>query len=161
VWAAIHLPIYQQCLRVLKPGGKLAWAMGSKFRAHFAQWFGGHRIWSLSRHVFGGGTAAVYGHLWIVQNAQQEPVRFPDADSFIELRTRPKLPRLHPCPKPVSEMRFMVEHLSQPGDIILDPFCGIGTSLVAAKQLGRRYIGCDLWPGYCLEAIQRLRELDP
>jgi DNA modification methylase len=50
----------------------------------------------------------------------------------------------HPCPKPIEEMRFMVEHLSSPGEVVLDPFTGSGTTLVAAKELGRHYLGCDL-----------------
>lgn len=39
-----HQPIYQECLRVLKPGGVLAWAQGAKFCQHFHHWFGGHRL---------------------------------------------------------------------------------------------------------------------
>jgi site-specific DNA-methyltransferase (adenine-specific) len=158
-WAALHLPTYRHCLRVLKPGGKLAWAMGSKFRDHFPAWFGGYRIWCL-RLQAKGRNLDPFGHIWLVQTREREPVRFPDADAFVELRTSPQLLRLHPCPKALTEMRFLVEHLSQPGDIILDPFCGIGSTLVAAAQLGRRYVGCDLWPDYCRVAMWRLRELN-
>jgi site-specific DNA-methyltransferase (adenine-specific) len=100
----------------------------------------------------------VFGHIWIVQTREQEPVRFPDADSFIEMRTSPKLLKVHPCPKAIPEMAFLVEHLSNPGDIVLDPFAGIGTSLLAAKQLGRRFIGCDLSRNYCRVALRRLRQ---
>src|SRR5215470_9091717 len=46
-WWAYHGPIYQECLRVLRPGGRMAWAMGTKFRGHFHRWFKGHRIWAL------------------------------------------------------------------------------------------------------------------
>src|SRR5690242_5326258 len=42
-----HRLIYQECLRVLRPGGKLAWAMGCKFHRSFADWFGGYRLWSI------------------------------------------------------------------------------------------------------------------
>jgi len=42
----------------------------------------------------------------------------------------------------------------EPGDILLDPFCETGASLIAAKQLGRRYIGCDLWPPYCRTVLR-------
>jgi DNA modification methylase len=155
-WWTYHAPIYHQCLRVLRPGGKLAWAMGCKFRDHFAKWFGGYRIWSFTRFVVGGLNA--FGHIWIVQTREQEPVPFPDADSFIALRTSPRLLKCHPCPKAVEEMRFLVEHLSKPGDIIFDPFAGIGTTLLAAKQLGRRWIGCDLSRNYCRVALRRLHQ---
>jgi DNA modification methylase len=55
-------------------------------------------------------------------------------------------------------MRFIAQHLSQPGDLICDCFFGIGTSLVAAKELGRRYFGCDIWGPYCDKARERLEE---
>ncbi len=42
----------------------------------------------------------------------------------------------------------MVNHMSQPGEIVLDCFAGIGTTLQAAKQLNRRWIGCELSPKY-------------
>jgi hypothetical protein len=46
-----HEPIYQECRRVLRPGGVLAWAQGTKFYPYFLDWFGGHRIWSLLNPV--------------------------------------------------------------------------------------------------------------
>src|ERR1700722_6149568 len=44
-----HQPIYRGCLRVLRPGGVLAWGQGAKFVPHFRQWFGEHRVWTLTR----------------------------------------------------------------------------------------------------------------
>jgi len=67
----------------------------------------------------------------------------------------------HPCPKAVTEMQFLVEHLSKPGDIVLDPYCGIGATLIAAKQLWRHFIGCDLWRLYCEIALRRLQVTQP
>jgi site-specific DNA-methyltransferase (adenine-specific) len=130
--------------------------MGTRFRDHFPDWFGGYRIWSFCRYT--AGCRNPFAPIWIVQTREREPVPFPDADSFIEMRTSPRLLKLHPCPKSVEEMLFLVAHLSEPGDIIFDPFAGIGTTLVAAKQLGRRWIGCDLSPNYCRVALRRLRE---
>lgn len=42
------------------------------------------------------------------------------------------------------------------GDLVFDPFAGSGTTLVAAKQLGRRYFGCDISPTYVAEARERV-----
>lgn len=64
--------------------------------------------------------------------------------------------RLHPTQKPLSALVPLVEAFSRPGHVILDPFCGSGSSLLAAKLLGRRYIGFDIDPGYALTARHRL-----
>jgi hypothetical protein len=48
---AYHEPIYQECRRVLRPGGVLAWAQAPKFSPYFFGWFRGHRIWSLTGWV--------------------------------------------------------------------------------------------------------------
>lgn len=60
--------------------------------------------------------------------------------------------------KPLSLMGRIIEWLSKPNDIILDPFAGSGTTLVAAKQLGRKYIGIEISSEYCRIAEQRLAQ---
>lgn len=47
---------------------------------------------------------------------------------------------LHHWQKPVSEATFFIEKLTEPGDLVVDPFCGTGTTLLAAKNLGRSYL---------------------
>lgn len=47
------------------------------------------------------------------------------------------------------------------GDIMLDPFCGSGAGAVAAKQMGRRYIGAELDPAYQKEAQKKLQQAAP
>jgi site-specific DNA-methyltransferase (adenine-specific) len=64
--------------------------------------------------------------------------------------------RLHPNEKPVSVMRKLA--LMMPGDTILDPFMGSGTTLVAAKSLGRRSIGIEIEERYCEIAANRCRQ---
>ncbi len=68
--------------------------------------------------------------------------------------------KMHPTQKPLNLMVWCIEHNSQPNDLILDPFCGSGTTCVAAKMLGRRYIGIDISPEYCQIARQRLEAVD-
>jgi DNA modification methylase len=67
----------------------------------------------------------------------------------------------HPCPK---SNHFIIKLLLRASvlqsDLILDPFCGSGTTCVAAKMLGRRYIGIDISPEYCKIARQRLEAVD-
>jgi adenine-specific DNA-methyltransferase len=50
----------------------------------------------------------------------------------------------------------LVETYSQPGGLVLDPFTGSGSSLLAAKMLGRSYFGIELDPGYHAIAERRL-----
>ena len=69
-------------------------------------------------------------------------------------------PAYHPTQKPLSLMVWCLEKYSKPNELILDPFCGSGTTCVAAKMLGRRYIGIDISPEYCKIAEERLRAVD-
>lgn len=64
----------------------------------------------------------------------------------------------HPSTKPLPLMRELASLFSDPGDLILDPFMGSGTTLVAAKQLGRLAIGIEVEQKYCDIAIQRLSQ---
>jgi site-specific DNA-methyltransferase (adenine-specific) len=64
--------------------------------------------------------------------------------------------RLHPTQKPVQPLKTLISAFTRPGDIILDPFCGSGSSLAAAQELNRRYIGIELDPGHHRTARVRL-----
>jgi len=65
---------------------------------------------------------------------------------------------LHPTQKPVSALLPLIESFSSSGDVVLDPFCGSGSTLVAARQLRRRFLGIELDQTYCAIAGRRLRE---
>jgi site-specific DNA-methyltransferase (adenine-specific) len=64
----------------------------------------------------------------------------------------------HPCPKPTGWMRWSVQLASLPGELLLDPFCGSGQTLRAAKDLGRRAIGIEIEERYCEIAAKRLSQ---
>ncbi len=64
----------------------------------------------------------------------------------------------HPCPKPYKIMTKMVVLGSTEGDTILDPFMGSGTTLRAAKDLGRKAIGIEIEERYCEIAARRLSQ---
>lgn len=65
-------------------------------------------------------------------------------------------PRLHTTQKPLTLMLDLVGDFSDEGETILDPFAGSGTTLVAAKRLGRKGIGCELDEANCEVAAKRL-----
>ena len=62
----------------------------------------------------------------------------------------------HPTCKPLECCIKHIEHVCKSGDTVFDPFCGSGTSLVAAKQLGLNYIGFEVNPEYHKIATDRL-----
>jgi site-specific DNA-methyltransferase (adenine-specific) len=65
----------------------------------------------------------------------------------------------HPTEKPVSALEPLIRAFSDTGDMVLDPFCGSGSTLVAARKLGRRCIGIDIVSDYCKTATARLEQV--
>lgn len=65
---------------------------------------------------------------------------------------------LHPTQKPVSLMKALIELTTQEGQLVIDPFSGSGSTLVAAKELGRNYIGFESNPAYVEISKKRLKD---
>ncbi|NWG72744.1 MAG: hypothetical protein HXY23_14225 [Parvularculaceae bacterium] len=63
---------------------------------------------------------------------------------------------IHSCQKPVEMMEQSIQFTQATS--ILDPFCGSGTTLVAAKQLGRKAVGIEISEKYCEIAVKRLAQ---
>jgi site-specific DNA-methyltransferase (adenine-specific) len=63
----------------------------------------------------------------------------------------------HPAPFPEELPRRLIKLYSYPGDVVLDPFLGSGTTLTAAVKLGRQGIGVEINPTFCELAIANLR----
>ena len=82
----------------------------------------------------GGGSRGVYTHC-VGSNGRANP---------------------HPTTKPLPLMLELVELFTDPGDIVLDPFCGSGTTGVACIRLGRRFIGIEKDAKYATVAQERL-----
>jgi len=64
----------------------------------------------------------------------------------------------HPCQMPESLLERIILASSNEGDLVLDPFCGTGTTLAVAHKLGRSHVGIDISPSYCDLASRRLRQ---
>lgn len=64
----------------------------------------------------------------------------------------------HPCAKPVGAMKWMVNKGSLPGETVLDPFMGSGTTGVACVVLGRGFVGIEIEPAYFDVACRRIEE---
>ena len=65
----------------------------------------------------------------------------------------------HPTVKPIKLMSYLITMGSREGDIVLDPFCGSGTTLLAARLLGRKFIGIELEEKYYEIAKERLKNV--
>ncbi len=69
--------------------------------------------------------------------------------------------KAHPTQKPEALLRRVILATSNPGDLVLDPFSGTGTTAAAARALGRDYIGIERDPGYVALSRQRLAGIAP
>ena len=69
--------------------------------------------------------------------------------------------RNHSAAFPVDLPTWFIKLFTAKGDVVLDPFMGSGTTAVAAKQLGRHYIGIDVKEEYCDLATERVKHIQP
>ena len=98
-------------------------------------------------------------------------VRYQHEQAYLLAKGRPQLPEspisdvlelkytgneLHPTQKAVSSLLPLVQTFSSAGDIVLDPFCGSGSTLLAARQLKRHFIGIELDAQYHAISSRRL-----
>lgn len=95
-------------------------------------------------------------NLWYVKS--NKFARFEIADGFDVKGTDGMLKPLHPWQKDLSWADHFVLHLTKPGDVVLDPFCGSGTTLVSAKKHGRIGIGIEIDEENCKQIVRRLNE---
>ncbi len=97
-------------------------------------WFVNSKSWKWNQEAVGFGT------VWRIAREQQQQGK------------------LHPVAFPIEIPLRCITATTDPGDLVLDPFVGSGTTLRAAKDLGRRAIGIEIEERYCEIAVQRLRQ---
>src|SRR3954451_20620448 len=69
--------------------------------------------------------------------------------------------KLHPTQKPEALLARVILAASRPGDLVLDPFSGTGTTGAAAKRFGRQFIGIERDPAYAAAAAARIAQVEP
>jgi site-specific DNA-methyltransferase (adenine-specific) len=129
--------------------------------------FTGPHLWDMPRADAIGGIYCPAGsgrHKWGFKTFL--PVLFYGVDPVLQsggggrpitLQSNEAAPKNgHPCPKPLSWMRWLCVRTSLANETILDPFMGSGTTLRAAMDLGRRAIGIEIEERYCEIAARRL-----
>jgi DNA modification methylase len=137
----------------LTPINLIVWAktnggMGSLYRSQ-------HELLPLYKK----GTAAHVNNILLGKNGRwrSNVWTYPGASSVSSDSRKGLL--LHPTVKPAAMCADAILDLSNRGDIVLDPFLGSGSTLIAAEQTGRRCFGIELDPRYVDVAINRYREV--
>jgi len=96
-----------------------------------------------ARDKHGVSTYATDAHGEVIYSGDKKGVPLSDVWEIPFLNPKAKERTGYPTQKPVLLLERVIEIASDPGDLVLDPFCGSGTTLVAAKLLGRHSIGMD------------------
>lgn len=154
------LPAFSEAYRVLKSGGFCISFYGwSKADRYLGAWREagfrpvGHLV--LIKSYTSGSAFLQYRHeqAYLLAKGRVDCPLSPISDVLYWKYTGN---RLHPTQKPVRALMRLIRAFSSPGDVVLDPFCGSGSVLLAAKISGRRYIGIEVRPDYCEVAQRRL-----
>ena len=116
-------------------------------------------IWLKNNHVL-GRTDYAYKHEPIMYAWKKGGHKFYGEfqTSILEF-ARPSSSKLHPTMKPVELICKLIENSSRQGEILYEPFCGSGTTLIAAEQLGRKCYGMEISPAYCDVIVKRWETL--
>jgi adenine-specific DNA-methyltransferase len=156
------MPAFAQMYRVLK------------YNSFLVSFYG----WNTVDKFFAAWKAAGFhpvGHLVWVKPYQSNTgfVRYSHEQAYLLTKGVPDTPSVllrdtldwqytgntrHATEKPVLAMVPLIMAFSRMRDIVLDPFCGSGTTAVAARQLGRRYIGIEIDPIIAQQADERVQQ---
>ena len=154
------MAVYPELYRVLKPGGYCVTFYGWVAIAEFAQAWKEAGFRSIGHIVWPKPYASKVRH-----------TEYRHESAYLLAKGWPKTPanpladvqpweysgnRSHPTEKALGVITPLIEAYSRPGDLVLDPFLGSGTTAVAAALSGRRYLGIELEKQYCDLARKRL-----
>ena len=154
------LAVFEDVFRVMKPDTYCVSFYGwTAIAAFAAAWERagfrsvGHIVWR-KRYASRTGYAR-YKHesaFVLVKGSPRKPAE--PIDDIQEWRYTGN--KSHPTEKAVSVLAPLIRSFSKPGDLVLDPFAGVGSALVAAALNGRNYVGVELEEAYCAVADKRL-----
>lgn len=115
-------------------------------------------VWDKGESVGGGGDICTcLKRSWeLIQVARNRPTNGPRLGSVWRYPVGPSASREHIAAKPVALMAALLRVFTRPGDCILDPFAGSGSTLVAAAECGRPAVGIEFEEKYCEIAARRI-----
>jgi site-specific DNA-methyltransferase (adenine-specific) len=158
-------PAFSEMYRVLKNGGFCVSFYGwNKVDLFMDAWrAAGFRIVGhlVFRKRYASSTRFLrYEHeqaYWLAKGEPARPAKpIPDVLDFPYTGNR-----LHPTQKPIEALTPLIEAFTAPGALVLDPFCGSGSTLMAARRLGRDWIGVELDGNHYQTASNRMNSVYP
>jgi SAM-dependent methyltransferase len=140
-----YLPLWSDLARstkrVLKPGGKLVLYSGNHFLLEKANRLAEHLTFERLVPILHADESKIPWKPLLVF-AKAPLITSDDLPYLMQGAGREK--EFHWCQQPVKELREIIRSVTNPGDLILDPCCGSGTTLLAARLEGRRAIGIEI-----------------
>jgi predicted methyltransferase len=162
------VPLYEdmarEAARILRPGGSLICYLGQYATADVCRLVGNHLkfLWPLCCYHEGPGQVMAFWGirvkwkpmLWFVNGGNRFDTSAVVEDLIVSIKEK----SAHPWQQSVVEARYYIEKLTPSGGLVVDPFCGGGTTAVAAKMAGRKWITCELDSEYAAIATKRIKE---
>lgn len=160
----LYVALAELAVRVLKPGGLCLAYSGQVYLPEILLEMSGYLdyIWTAAIRHTGGETRFRNLHIrcgWKPVLMFAKPPLIPWWEWFTDIASGGKDKRFHKWQQAEAEAAHYITALCPPGGMVLDPMCGSGTTLVAAKRLGFRYFGVDLEKENIIVTQKRLGEL--
>lgn len=158
----IALAVIAECYRVLKANASAYMFCGVKHLGFLRTFFQNYTkygirdvlIWDKMLRGRGHGFRRRYECILVLEKGKP---RYCDPGLANVLPFQRIRASRHPHEKPAALIETLIRQSSDTGGVVLDPFLGSGTTALAARQLGRHYVGIELDPGYCKITEERLR----
>jgi site-specific DNA-methyltransferase (adenine-specific) len=159
-------PVAAQLREVIRPGGLAVVFYDTRILPLCLQAFRGsgwrylraltlYRRWGQASLVHGWMTTSDFALVFADPRAKPAFGGQPRHDVYVK-DSPEAVSHGHPAQKPAEFVRHIIENVSEPGALILDPFAGSGTTAEAAVIAGRRFVGCETEPPYFDIACRRI-----
>jgi len=137
-----HLYFFSGCVNAFE----LKAVLGKHFKV-YDNWL----TWVKNNHTpcdFSARYASKYEVIWFCKMPKGDERKLNSAVSPDVLEYAVERDKAHDCQKPIELLKYLVNNSSALGETVLDPFCGSGSTLLAAKSLKRNYIGFEIEKSY-------------